>query len=140
MIEIIHVTLLMILFAGAVWDMQKREIPAYLPVIGFLFGFLLRMIAGLAGAAGLLGGCLPGLLMLVAGYLSKEAVGYGDGGMLICCGIYLTFSESMMLMIISLLLAAGSAGILLVFKRISRKEPLPFLPFLLAGYVILLAG
>ena len=45
-----------------------------------------------------------------------------------------------MLLVLSLLLAAVGAGILLAAKKMKRKESLPFLPFLLAGYVAVLTG
>ena len=140
MIEMTRAMLLLLLFAGAVWDIKKREIPLLLPVFGFGIGLLLRILAGFGSVAVLAAGCLPGLILLTAGCLSKEAVGYGDGAMLVCAGIFLPFSETLMLLVLSLLLAAVGAGILLAAKKMKRKETLPFLPFLLAGYVAVLTG
>lgn len=140
MTELMQAVLLLFLFAGAVQDVQKQEIPVLLLAGGFGAGLLLRILSGSGDAAALFAGCLPGLLLLAAAFLSGEAVGYGDGGMLICTGMYLTLSENLMLMVMSLFLAAGGAGILLFTKKIKRRESLPFLPFLLGGYVLLLAG
>ena len=140
MIEMTRAALLLLLFAGAARDIEKREIPLYLPVIGLATGLLFRALSGFGNATVLAAGCLPGLVLLAAGYLSKEAVGYGDGVMVLCAGIFLPFSETLMLTILSLLLAAGGAGILLLAKKMKRKETLPFLPFLLAGYVVVLSG
>ena len=46
MIEMTRAMLLLLLFAGAVWDIKKREIPLYLPVFGFGIGLLLRILSG----------------------------------------------------------------------------------------------
>lgn len=140
MTEITQGALLLFLFTGAVLDLRSREIPLGLLGAGFGIGLFLRIMTGAGDIAAVFAGCLPGLLLLAAGFLSKEAIGFGDGGMLVSAGMYLTFSENLMLTILSLFLAAGGAGILLAAKKIRRKETLPFLPFLLAGYVLLLAG
>ncbi len=138
--EITHVTLLMILFTGAVWDYRKQEIPLLLPVFGICSGVLFHILSGFGSALAFASGFLPGLLLLAAGFLSKEAVGYGDGAMLLCVGSFLTFSETLLMTILSLLFSAACAGILMAAKRIKRKGTFPFLPFLLAGYVAVLAG
>ena len=72
MIEMTRAMLLLLLFAGAVWDIKKREIPLLLPVFGFGIGLLLRILAGFGSAAVLAAGCLPGLILLTAGCLSKR--------------------------------------------------------------------
>ena len=81
------------------------------------------------------GGAAVGAVFLLLGFLSKEAIGYADGMIVFACGIAYGFYETVALCFWATLYAGCFSGILLVAKRAGRKSRIPFLPFLLLGYI-----
>lgn len=81
----------------------------------------------------LLAGLLPGIFLLILARITREAVGYGDGLILLFIGLSLGFWECIGIFFAGLLgifLAAVLA--LLLFGRKKSLE-IPFIPFLLTG-------
>ena len=85
-------------------------------------------------------GAILGGLVLALALISKEAVGIGDGIILIVSGIILGYRALLELILISLMLTGTVALFLIVVKRKGRTYRLPFIPFLLAAYLLYLAG
>lgn len=81
------------------------------------------------------GGLAVGLLLLFFGYFSKEAVGIADGVIVTVCGIAFGIYETVTLCFFAALYAATFSLVLLLRKKAGRKSRIPFLPFLLLGYV-----
>ena len=86
---------------------------------------------------------LPGLLFLVMGALTQEAVGYGDGFSVLAMGFYM---ETYMLWKV-----VGISLVLIVFyvsaqefvqkhRYKQEQRTVPFLPFLLTGMVVMLGA
>lgn len=83
----------------------------------------------------ILWGFLPGAVLLAMGRLSREAVGYGDGSVVLVLGLYLSLWEILgMLAAASLLAALWAIGLLAAGRNGCRR--IPFLPFLLVGFLI----
>lgn len=72
---------------------------------------------------------MPGLFLLIFGYLSKEQIGFGDGWLILVLGMWLRLRELLNMFCLGLLLGVLSA----VF---SGKKEQPLVPFLTAAYVI----
>ena len=85
-------------------------------------------------------GAGAGLLLLGVARLTGEAVGYGDGWLVMALGIYLGLWRFMEVLAFAWVLLADTLSVCLVKKKWSRKAVLPMTPFLTAGFVILLAG
>ena len=75
--------------------------------------------------------------ILLGGFsiLSKGAMGMGDVLIISSLGIMLDFWKFMAVIGMGLLSAGIYSGILLVMKKAKRKTEIPFVPFLLLGYV-----
>ena len=115
-------------------DARKREIPV-LPVV-FLGLFLLAVRVFLGAEIGeLLSGVVPGLLLLVISFASHGSVGMGDGMMVCIIGIAAGLERTTGILGIAFLAAGIWAAVLLLWKKAGRKTELPFLPFLLIGYI-----
>lgn len=106
--------------------------------------------AGLAVASGILliagfcrevgwqsrmGGLAIGLLLLVFGYFSKEAVGIADGIVVSVCGVAFGVYETTTLSFFAAVYTALFALILLLIRKAGKKSRIPFLPFVLLGYI-----
>ena len=82
---------------------------------------------------------IPGLLFLIIGRITHEAVGYGDGLIIILMGMYMDLWRLLFCLFISAMIAGVFAFILLVIKK-DRKKEIPFVPFLLLGYLCMEVG
>lgn len=97
--------------------------------IGFCYALFLRQTGNLE----ILASFIPGILLLLLGKLSREAVGYGDGSIVLVMGFYLTFWELLGILAVASILAALWATGLLFSGRAGHT--IPFVPFLLAGFL-----
>lgn len=85
-----------------------------------------------------LGGCALGLGVILLSKATGGKIGLGDGILLCITGLSLGFWTNTELFGIALSLAAAVSVLLLLLRLADRKKSIPFVPFLLAGYVILL--
>lgn len=88
--------------------------------------------AGEALAGGALGICVIGICVL-----SKE-MGVGDGALLMILGLALGIRRQISILFIALVLCAAAAAALCLMGRVKRRSRLPFVPFLLLGYLMTL--
>jgi leader peptidase (prepilin peptidase)/N-methyltransferase len=64
-------------------------------------------------------------------------IGMGDGILLCVTGIGLGFWNNLELFGVALFLAAVLSIILMILRVVDRKKSIPFIPFLFAGYLII---
>lgn len=124
----------MMLLGGSIMDIKDKTVPAL---------YLLIAAAGSAAMAVLckgelkemLLGLIPGVAIFIAGKLSG-CMGEADGILLILLGGMYGLSDGGEQMMYALLLAAVVALFLIVLKHAGRKDTLPFIPFMLAGFML----
>ena len=130
-----------ILFAGlavaAVEDIHRKEVSSFPLIIMGFAGILLSIAAGEWKEWYVVIHFLPGILVLATAWLTKETIGYGDGLVILCLGCFLTAGEILDVCMAAITLAGVVALVMLFVMRKSKKTPLPFIPFLFAGCVIL---
>ena len=131
--------LLLLLYLGAAsyTDVKRKTVSMRMAV---LFGVLALAVeiyvkdpvfVWLAGA-------VPGCFLLLLSRVTREAVGYGDGVTLAVIGLFTGFAQAMGIFMGALLILCPVALLFLIWKR-DRKMTLPFVPFLLAAYLLRLA-
>lgn len=87
-----------------------------------------------AGAAGF------AALFLIS-VIRPGAMGMGDVKLIIFLGLITGFPDIILLLFLAFVLGGLIAGFLLLLKKINRKDPIAFGPFLaLAGFIVLLYG
>ena len=96
-------------------------------------GEALDGVIEVSGGAGL--AMLPGAVVLALAVVSGGRIGCGDGIALIVAGLYLDVGSILAALLCALLLSSLFAGAVLVLTH-RRKFSYPFLPFLLAGYLL----
>ncbi len=117
----------------AVWDIRRKEIPV-LPGIAVLFVLLgFQIFVNHAWFHGL-SGLLVGGFLWMAGRLSRGGVGEGDALVYLVLGAALGFFQAMEVLAVSLMLSSVLSGFLLVFRHVGRKYAIPFIPFTVAAY------
>lgn len=80
---------------------------------------------------------VPGMLMIILAYLSKEKIGYGDGICVLFIGMMEGYRKCVILVLLSLGLLFLFCVIALILKKVKKETRIPFLPFLLCGRIIL---
>jgi len=130
------------LLALSVSDIREKKVPVWLLWVGFMTGagiLLYRAAAGETDPMQAVSALLPGaaLLLLAAG--TKKA-GCADGIVLMAIGALEGDRGCLAVCFGSLVMIALLSGVLLALKRVRRNTKLPFIPFLTAGWLILICG
>lgn len=138
-LEVIRIILLGIfLVMEGVRDLIKRRISMVSVIIAGSVGGILRIPMLKDDWASMLGGILIGIIIMLLAKCTKEKIGYGDGWVLVVTGIYLGFRANMYLLFLSLFFSCFISIILLVCKKAVRQTELPFVTFMVPGYLLLL--
>jgi len=132
-----NILVLFLLGFSSILDYKTRKISIVAVATGFACGTVLQIIIGQLRIYEMAGGCVLGLIFLLVARLTGEAIGYGDGLILIATGAFLGIMNNLLLLTISLALAAVFSISLLVFKRMKKNKEIPFVPFMLGGFVIM---
>ena len=124
-----------ILVAQSVSDIRSKRLPFWITGMGMVVGIALWLLAGNVHLTDLVA-LIPGLICLGISKISKEAIGYGDGLLLIMMGWYLALGQLLEVCMWAFTLAGIFGLFLLVTKKKKGKQEIPFVPFLLIGYVL----
>lgn len=115
-------------------DLKKRQISLMATGIYGAAGLVWRLYTGGNPADFLVPAGIGGL-MIIMGLLTKGAVGAGDGLLVMAAGMVLNPDDLALMLMVGLFACAIWSGILLVVFHRGRKTEIPFVPFLLLGYV-----
>ncbi len=135
------VSLLCYLMVLSIYDIKTRKIPVFWLLIGGVAALANLIYLGcdrppLEFWSELLKSWVPGVLMLLAGWLSGK-VGYGDGCVLLVAGSILGGVKITAVFLGGLFIAAMTAIVLLVFRKVKKNDKLPFIPFLAVSALVL---
>ena len=131
-------------YIAAVLDLKAKKIPNtlilamlvswVLIIMPKLFidtdiaiGFIVDSIIGMATGGGIF------LLMYV---ISHKGLGGGDVKYMAAIGLYIGFSGTLTVMLCGTIFAALIGLVLILLKKIGRKDSIPLAPFLYAGILI----
>lgn len=123
-----------LLLLCAIMDWKTKKIA--LPLLGvyMIAGVIWRMVVGNESIVSLGIGMLLGGGLLLISYVTREAVGYGDGLLLLVTGCILGAEKNFILFFCALVLSAFYSAFLLLIKRVKRTHELAFVPFLFMAY------
>jgi len=114
-----------LLWLGLIFNIQHVFTDITSAVIGAIAGYLF----------------LWSVYWLFKLFTGKEGMGYGDFKLLAMLGAWLGWSALLKIVLISSFLGAGLGITLILLKRHSKEQPIPFGPFLaLGGWVTMLWG
>ncbi len=128
-----------ITISGLIWnsilDLREKKISLMVVIFYALIGMGYQIINKNLGFW-IVAALIPGLLALAFAKLTREKIGYGDGLLLLALGCYLAIEELVLVCMIAVCLAGTVALILLLFFHKGRDYAIPFVPFLLCGYIM----
>ena len=119
----------------AVTDFLRKQIWWPVAIIFMILSVSLHFILGDMEMWDVLAGIGVGILLMALSWVTREAIGYGDGLTVAACGASLGFIMELQILLLALDFAAVWSGIMLVCQRADRKDCFPFLPFLMAAQV-----
>ncbi|MBQ4425960.1 MAG: prepilin peptidase [Lachnospiraceae bacterium] len=137
---------LFFLYLGALSreDLRRRAIPLSLLAAGAAGGLLQAVLQlyflenTLAAAwAAFWPGVLPGAGLLLLAKITKGAIGPGDGLCFITFAFWIRIVPLFTLLFTALCLSALTGLALMIFRKKSRTDRLPFLPFTMAAALCL---
>ena len=122
--------------SAAFLDARMKAIPVRL--IGFAAGVsamasIVLVKNGLHTPQELAASLMPGAALLLVALVTHEAVGYGDGLLLLVAGPLFGWQKMLLCIPAALLLTSAVSVFLLAFKKADRKTKILFIPFLAAG-------
>lgn len=120
---------------NSILDLRRKRISLLVTIFYGLLGVGYQIATDKIGGW-MVVSLLPGLLALFLAKLTKEKIGYGDGFILLALGCYLNIEEMVLVSMVAVCFAGILALILLVFFHKNRDYAIPFVPFLLCGYVL----
>ncbi|MBQ8548169.1 MAG: prepilin peptidase [Lachnospiraceae bacterium] len=127
--------MLIILAGFAVYDMKTKTVSLSAIAVLAAGVFIYRLCTG-TGMAELAAGLVPGALVVVLAFVTKESIGMGDGLMLCVLGMFCGWRRCLAAFGLALVLSAVLAIVLLVCRRAGRKTEIPFLPGLFGGFFL----
>lgn len=134
--------IIIMLAVGSVWDIRDRQIPVKLLIIDVIAGVILTVMNRKINWSDewylYVVGILIGIGILLAGYFCNGCIGTADGIMLAVIGGVSGYQETLLLLMNAVMAAGVCSIILIVLKRGNRKTAIPFFPFMLLGYLLLI--
>lgn len=122
-------------------DIRYRKIRASWVCLFGMVGVLLHIFFGKNSIYSMLGGAALGVIFYILSIVTKEKVGKGDALLIGVMGIFLGFAKTLEMIWLASILAGIVGCGLMIIKKKEKNYELPFVPFLLAGYLcILLQG
>ena len=136
--------LLVIGYVCAITDLKTKQIPNKLVLVIMASWILMitpELFLNTASAVLMLkdsaiGFATGGGLFLLVYLISRKGLGGGDVKFMAASGLYLGFGGVLPAMLYGSVLAALTALILIVVKKIGRKDTIPLVPFLYMGILI----
>lgn len=116
-------------------DMKKKKIPVALIGIGCLAILAYSFLAGEITIWSRVAGLSLGVILLILNPVTGGQIGIGDGLIVGIIGAGLGFNRLAFILAYGLLGSAVFSIGLIIFRKADRKVTIPFVPFLLLGYL-----
>lgn len=120
---------------GTYFDLKDRELPGRFLGFFVVLGLICNVIWKYQSIDSVIVGACIGMAFLFAGWVTKEAIGYGDGIGLIILGIFEGW-KGLSPIVITAFLLSGIYGLWsLIGGGKSADDIMPFYPFLLLSFL-----
>ncbi len=116
-----------------IWDLIRKEIPVLVLILFTTAAGMYTLLLQWTGVYDFLISIVPGCFFLFISKVSGEAIGYGDGWMMISLGLLLGYQRLLVVIMTAVMVSSFFSIILLILKRADRKSRIAFAPFLAAG-------
>lgn len=123
------------LMVSCAHDIYQNKISLWWMILNALAALILGWYLS-TGLLNMAAGALPGVMLLIAAFITGERVGKGDAGVILVLGLYLGLWPAMAILILAciLLLAVGISMVALKKRRM--QDYLIFAPFICVGFLL----
>lgn len=115
-------------------DIRKRKIRLGISLLFLIIGVLWQ-IWQRADKVELLLAMLPGICLIGLSVMTQQKIGFGDGVVIVVCGIYLGLGNTILLLMVSLMLSALTGVVMLLLKKASLHTELPWITFVFVSFL-----
>ena len=117
-------------------DIRTKQVRLIEIIIFGIIGLVINWIWHPNSIASLLGGIGIGIFSIALSVATKEKIGLGDAYIILVTGIYIGFMNTAILLWMSSIFAT-IYGIIAIRKYDNKDIEIPFVPFLLLGYLVM---
>lgn len=128
-------TELLFLGIGSYFDLKNQKIPLWYLCLFGLVGVFGNVLFDYQEISRIFGGILIGGSLLAVGWLTKEEFGYGDGIGVMILGIFEGWKKLFPVLLLAFLLSSIWGIFQLFYRKCSKKETIPFFPFLFISFM-----
>ena len=118
-------------------DLKTKQVRVFEIVSFGILGIVLNVISPMNSIYSIIGAILVGVVLYIFSVFSKEKIGKGDAMIVMVSGLYLGFTNVMILLWISSLLALIVGLITMKKLKVDSSYEIPFVPFLMSGFLIM---
>lgn len=118
-------------------DLDHRIIPNRITLPLIIAGLVFQLFEGRIISA-LIGGLAGGGILLLIALVYPKGMGYGDIKLLTLVGVFLGWEKTLLVLFLGSALGVIIMAPLLILKKIDRKTPFPFGPFLAAASLVMI--
>lgn len=126
------------LIVCAIEDWRTKKISVWWPMAALLLGAVVRLAEGTLWSGDGWLGLLAGAIFLLLAVMSREQIGKGDGIVLMACGFCMGVERLISLVFGAVLLFLVVGVIRLLCKKLKRRKPMAFVPFLCIVFLLFL--
>lgn len=120
-------------------DMREHKVAVIALIVCGLITGIESGIAVVTGGSGAwksyLAGLVIGSLFIVISKATREGLGYGDSWLMCILGGYLGIWSMLELLVVTWMLTAVVAGIILARSRFKKRTSMPLVPLITVGYI-----
>ena len=118
------------LMVGGYFDVKEKLLPTKLFVIFGSFFFVSNFFRNNQNLKEMMLGSLVGMVLLMIGWFTREAIGYGDGFGVVVLGMVEGFSMTIQIVWLAFVLSGIYGLWQLIILRKGKTDSIPFFPFL----------
>lgn len=133
--NILHGMVLLFLTWEALEDIKSQKLSVHSLLAFMIMGLGIRLVYFRTGFWELFVGMWAGILVLIAAKITEEAIGYGDGVVILIVGIYAGLRMTLYALFLAFIIMMLCSMVILSGKGFRTNMRLPFVPCILFGYV-----
>lgn len=132
---IIHILEIMFLTWESLEDLKCQKLSVYSLGLFMTLGFAVRIFYQKTSIREIIIGMTVGLIVILIAKLTGEAIGYGDGMVILITGIYSGMKMTVCTLFLAFLVMMAVAAVLIWRRGFHYNARLPFVPCILLGYI-----
>ena len=129
------------LFLGtmSIFDIKTKRIPDLSLILGLVASILVRIAFKGQTFSSYIAAALVGIVFIFISYFTEEKIGYGDSFIILSIGILVGLKNLLFILFTSFVMASLYGMIVLVCNNFKKDLNMPFIPFIFAAFILLLA-